>query len=72
VPRAVDIGQDSDVPGSQAGAASLREPADQFYGDRNAQLQDPSGHVWFISTHKEDGSPEELRRRFEALSKRHA
>jgi len=46
----------------------LREPADQFYGDRNAQLQDPSGHVWFLSTHKEDVSPEELRRRFAALS----
>jgi PhnB protein len=56
----------------QAGATSLREPADQFYGDRNAQLQDPSGHVWFISTHKEDVSPEELRRRFETLAKQHA
>jgi PhnB protein len=53
----------------QAGATSLREPADQFFGDRNAQLQDPSGHVWFVSTHTEDVSPEELRRRFEALSK---
>jgi PhnB protein len=53
----------------QAGATSLCEPADQFYGDRNAQLQDPSGHVWFISTHKEDVPPEELRKRAEALSK---
>jgi PhnB protein len=26
------------------GASSLREPADQFYGDRNAQVRDPSGH----------------------------
>jgi PhnB protein len=53
----------------QAGATSLREPADQFYGDRNAQLQDPSGHLWYLSTHKEDVSPEEMRKRFEALSK---
>jgi PhnB protein len=37
----------------QAGATSLREPSDQFYGDRNAQVQDPSGHVWYLSTHKE-------------------
>jgi PhnB protein len=53
----------------QAGATAVREPTDQFYGDRNAQLQDPSGHLWFISTHKEDVSHEELRRRVEALSK---
>jgi PhnB protein len=52
-----------------AGATALRAPADQFYGDRNAQLQDPSGHVWFLSTHTEDVSPEEIRRRFEALAK---
>ena len=53
----------------QAGATSLREPADQLYGDRNAHLQDPSGHVWFISTHKEDVSPEEMRKRAEAFMK---
>lgn len=53
----------------QAGATSLREPADQFYGDRNAQLKDPSGHVWYVSTRKEDVSPEEMRKRSEALSK---
>ena len=53
----------------EAGATPLREPADQFYGDRNAQLQDPSGHVWYLSTHKEDISAEELRKRFESLAK---
>lgn len=53
----------------QAGATSMKEPADQFYGDRNAQLQDPSGHVWSIATHKEDVSEAEMRRRFEALTK---
>jgi PhnB protein len=53
----------------QAGAVSLRAPEDQFYGDRNAQLQDPSGHVWYLSTHKEDVSPEDMRRRMESLSK---
>src|SRR5579875_3660143 len=29
----------------QAGATSLMEPADQFYGDRNAGVKDPSGNV---------------------------
>jgi uncharacterized glyoxalase superfamily protein PhnB len=29
-----------------AGAVILREPADQFYGDRVYQAKDPEGHVW--------------------------
>ena len=52
----------------QAGATSLREPADQFYGDRNAQVKDPFGHVWYLSTHKEDVAPDEVRKRFDALT----
>ena len=28
----------------QAGSTSLREPADQFYGDRSAGVKDPSGN----------------------------
>jgi hypothetical protein len=51
----------------QAGATSLTEPADQFYGDRNASLQDPVGNQWWIATHQEDVSPEELAKRAEAL-----
>jgi uncharacterized glyoxalase superfamily protein PhnB len=39
------------------------EPADQFYGDRNAGVIDPSGNRWWIATHIEDVSPEELARR---------
>lgn len=45
------------------GATSMHEPADQFYGDRNAQVKDPSGHVWFLSTHIEDVTPEEIEKR---------
>jgi PhnB protein len=56
----------------QAGAIPIREPADQFYGDRNAQLKDPYGHVWFLSTHKEDVSLEEMKKRMEAASKQKA
>jgi len=46
-----------------AGATSLMEPADQFYGDRNAGVEDPSGNHWWIATRIEDVSPEELERR---------
>lgn len=38
-------------------------PADQFYGDRMACLQDPFGHNWMFSTHIEDVSEPELERR---------
>jgi PhnB protein len=47
----------------QAGATSLREPTDQFYGDRIAGVQDPVGNQWWIATHTEDVSPAELARR---------
>jgi len=49
-----------------AGATSLMEPADQFYGDRNAGVQDASGNMWWIATHKEDVAPEEMERRARA------
>lgn len=51
-----------------AGATSLREPADQFYGDRNAQVKDPSGHCWDLSTHIEDVSSEEMQKRLKAMT----
>jgi PhnB protein len=35
-----------------AGATSLEEPVDQFYGDREAGVKDPNGNVWWIATHK--------------------
>lgn len=47
----------------EAGATSLMEPADQFYGDRNAGVQDPFGNYWWIATHVEDVGPEEMARR---------
>jgi uncharacterized glyoxalase superfamily protein PhnB len=54
----------------QAGATSVMEPADQFYGDRNAGVKDPAGNLWWIATHKKDVSQEELRKRAEALGKK--
>jgi PhnB protein len=53
----------------RAGAESVRQPADQFYGDRNAAVKDAGGNCWFISTHKEDLSPEEIERRAQAAAK---
>jgi PhnB protein len=50
-----------------AGATSMREPADQFYGDRNAEFRDPSGHVWSIATHVEDLSPAEMKERLATM-----
>ena len=44
----------------KAGGISLMEPADQFYGDRNAGVRDPSGNVWWIGTHIADVSEDEL------------
>ena len=43
-----------------AGAKSLREPADQFYGDRTAGVADPFGFHWWIGTHIKDVSMEEM------------
>ncbi|MBV8115133.1 MAG: VOC family protein [Silvibacterium sp.] len=43
-----------------AGAKSLREPADQFYGDRMAGVADPFGFHWWIGTHIKDVSMEEM------------
>jgi PhnB protein len=46
-----------------AGATQVKEPANQFYGDRSSGVTDPFGNYWGIATHVEDVSPEELERR---------
>lgn len=46
-----------------AGATVAREVEDQFYGDRGGTFVDPFGHKWFVATHIEDISPEEMDRR---------
>jgi len=53
-----------------AGAKELLPIQDQWYGDRSAAITDPFGHVWYIATHTEDLSPEELRKRAAAQGKR--
>ncbi len=49
----------------EAGATPIREPADQFYGDRSGGVKDPAGNHWWIATHIEDVSPDELKKRAE-------
>lgn len=49
-----------------AGGKSIQAPADQFYGDRTAAVADVSGNQWWLATHKEDLSMEELERRHRA------
>ena len=52
-----------------AAGASVKEAVqDKFYGDRIGTLTDPFGHVWHVSTHKEDVSVEEMERRAKAAS----
>jgi PhnB protein len=46
-----------------AGATLVRPVADQFYGDRTGGIADPFGYRWFIATHKEDLTMDEIRRR---------
>ena len=53
----------------EAGATSIREPADQFYGDRSGGVKDPAGNHWWIATHIEDVSPDELKKRAEEWMK---
>jgi PhnB protein len=51
--------EDCDAMYAQAlssGAMSLREPADQPYGDRMSGVKDPFGYKWWIATHIKDAS----------------
>lgn len=52
-----------------AGATVLQPVSDQFYGDRSGKVKDPFGHVWIFATRKEEVSPEEMQRRFDAFFK---
>ncbi|KAF3884194.1 MULTISPECIES: VOC family protein [Nostocales] len=51
----------------EAGGTSLMEPKDEFWGDRQAGLKDLSGNHWWIATHQEDVSPEDLSEQLKIL-----
>lgn len=55
-----------------AGATSLREPADMFYGERGASVKAPFGIQWHIATQTEELSTEELHRRAEEFKAQQA
>jgi PhnB protein len=46
-----------------AGATTVSEVKDQFYGDRSGTLKDPYGHLWFLASRKEDLTQEQIRQR---------
>jgi len=51
-----------------AAGSTVNQPLkDQFYGDRSGTIYDPFGHQWTIGTHKEDVTPEEMKRRMASL-----
>jgi PhnB protein len=53
----------------KAGGKTLREPTNEFYGDRICGIEDPLGNQWWIAAHIEDVSPEEMKKRSEKIVK---
>jgi uncharacterized glyoxalase superfamily protein PhnB len=47
----------------EAGATPLMPPADQFWGDRFAKVEDPFGHRWSQATRIETLPPEQMQER---------
>ena len=52
-----------------AGAKSVSEPTDQFWGDRMGTVTDPFGNTWSVATHQEDPTPEEMAKRMAAANR---
>jgi PhnB protein len=50
----------------RAGATSLSEPKDQLYGERNGGVMDEWGNHWYVATHKESLTKEEVEKRASA------
>ena len=51
-----------------AGATLVMPARDQFYGERSGVVRDPFGHRWNIGHSIEDVTPQEMQRRFVALT----
>jgi len=51
-----------------AGMKLVRPPKDQFYGHRDATLEDPFGYSWGVFTVKEEMSVEEMHRRMKGMT----
>ena len=46
-----------------AGAKLIKPIENKFYGDRSAMLEDPYGYHWCVSTHIEDVTPVQIKKR---------
>lgn len=53
----------------QAKGTTVREPKNEFYGDRSAAVRDEWGNMWWIATHVEDVDQQEMERRAEKAMK---
>ncbi|RDI39066.1 VOC family protein [Aquicella lusitana] len=51
----------------RAGSTLMRPVETMFYGDRTGTLIDPYGHKWYVSTHVENVSAAEMKKRAEKL-----
>lgn len=49
-----------------AGATVTMPAQDMFWGDRYGTLCDPFGHCWGLATHRENVSPREMQKRWQA------
>jgi PhnB protein len=52
--------------GAKVADGPMGQMADQFWGDRSGTIIDPEGYRWTIATHKEDLTPEEMKKRQDA------
>jgi uncharacterized glyoxalase superfamily protein PhnB len=50
-----------------AGGEAINEPMDMFYGDRTGAVKDPGGNAWWIATHKEELTAEQIQERASAF-----
>lgn len=55
-----------------AGATVHMAMADQFWGDRAGAFIDPAGYMWWVATHIEDMSQDEMHRRADEFFKQPA
>jgi PhnB protein len=53
----------------EAGAESIQPLTNQFYGDRSGGVKDKHGNMWWVATHIEDVSEEEMHKRMAAMGK---
>lgn len=55
-----------------AGAQPIMEPSEQFYGEYDGGFQDGQGNVWWVATHRQVLSPEEIEKGARAFEEKMA